>query len=297
MSDSPPPSWGPAPYDDRDLDAVLSCDSASVPEALRAVDAAMRALRAAPVRAELEGEEAARAAFRLHAPVAQPALAAPAASGALLTRIPPAMTTGEAARPHSHRQPRRVRRPVRWQAVALVGGGAAAAAVACAVFVGAFSGPGGHHGVPREAASATIVRPSSTDSGPRTLTGGASKETPKPTPTGTGGQQGAAAQDQGPTALCRALADSMASPSAHDDGTASGDYQKLTQLAHGEGPFSYCSKVLGHAPWTPPVPYSGSHQGGQGFPVYRFPGRWMPDGHDGFGSGHSRSGPGFDGRR
>ncbi len=73
MSESPPPStWGLAPYDDRDLDAVLSGETAGVPEPLLPVAGALAALRAAPARAELAGEAAALAAFREHRAAAPP---------------------------------------------------------------------------------------------------------------------------------------------------------------------------------------------------------------------------------
>jgi hypothetical protein len=57
-----PPTWGPA-YDERDLDALLSGDLASLPEALVPLAFTFAALHARPARAELAGEAAARAAF------------------------------------------------------------------------------------------------------------------------------------------------------------------------------------------------------------------------------------------
>lgn len=64
MPDSfPPPTWGP-PFDERDLDALLSGHLAEPPLALRQVADALTALRAAPAPAELTGEAAARAEFR-----------------------------------------------------------------------------------------------------------------------------------------------------------------------------------------------------------------------------------------
>jgi hypothetical protein len=64
MPDSfPPPTWGP-PFDERNLDALLSGHLADPPQALRQVADALAALRAAPTPAELTGEAAARAEFR-----------------------------------------------------------------------------------------------------------------------------------------------------------------------------------------------------------------------------------------
>jgi hypothetical protein len=65
MPDSlPPPSWGPAPFDERDLDAVLAGKTADIPVALRPVADVLTALRAGPVPAELYGEANAMAEFR-----------------------------------------------------------------------------------------------------------------------------------------------------------------------------------------------------------------------------------------
>jgi hypothetical protein len=64
MPDSfPPLTWGP-PFDERDLDVLLSGDMTDTPLALRQVADALTALRAAPAQAELRGEAAARAEFR-----------------------------------------------------------------------------------------------------------------------------------------------------------------------------------------------------------------------------------------
>ncbi|MFY9777187.1 MAG: hypothetical protein WAK28_21675, partial [Trebonia sp.] len=59
-----PPGWGFAPFDERDLDAVLSGKTADVPVALRPVADALASLRAGPVPAELYGEANAMAEFR-----------------------------------------------------------------------------------------------------------------------------------------------------------------------------------------------------------------------------------------
>jgi hypothetical protein len=83
MPDSfPPPPWGSAPFDERDLDALLAAGTpltgstgpsgdtgpsghaAAVPPALRQVADTLSALRAAPSPAELRGEAAIRAEFR-----------------------------------------------------------------------------------------------------------------------------------------------------------------------------------------------------------------------------------------
>src|SRR5215469_1821349 len=65
MPDSPlPPWWGPAPFDERDLDAVLSGEAIDIPVALRPVADALAALQAAPMPAELRGQATIMAEFR-----------------------------------------------------------------------------------------------------------------------------------------------------------------------------------------------------------------------------------------
>ena len=70
MSQGQPPAEGPAPYTERDLDDLLSGTAANVPEALRRVATALDALRGGPAPGELDGEAAARAAFRMFASAA-----------------------------------------------------------------------------------------------------------------------------------------------------------------------------------------------------------------------------------
>ena len=72
MPENPqPPNWGPA-NDERALEALLSGEAYRIPDALVPVAGAVDALRAAPLRGELSGEGAARAAFRAAVPVPVP---------------------------------------------------------------------------------------------------------------------------------------------------------------------------------------------------------------------------------
>jgi hypothetical protein len=65
MPDSfPPLTWGPPPFEERDLDALLCGETTDTPVALRQVADALAALRAAPTPTELSGEAVARAEFR-----------------------------------------------------------------------------------------------------------------------------------------------------------------------------------------------------------------------------------------
>jgi hypothetical protein len=93
MPDSfPPLTWGP-PFDERDLDALLSGHLADTPLALHQVADALAALRAAPASAELTGEAAARAQFR-----ASRLEAAAGADEQSHTLVLPAPPTGRAGR-------------------------------------------------------------------------------------------------------------------------------------------------------------------------------------------------------
>jgi hypothetical protein len=141
MPDSlPPPGWGPAPFDERDLDAVLDGKTADVPVALHPVAEALAALRAGPAAAELDGEADAMAEFR--------ALGLGQAGRPAATTLLEALPAGSRARPG--RRPARHRvRPARRHILrhaamrpAVLSAVAAAAVIVVAVLVtGNFAGP------------------------------------------------------------------------------------------------------------------------------------------------------------
>jgi hypothetical protein len=135
-----PPGWGFAPFDERDLDAVLSGKTADVPVALRPVADVLASLRAGPVPAELYGEANAMAEFR--------ALGLGQAGRPAPTMLLEALPAGSRAR--SGRQPARHRvRPARRHPLrratlrpAVLSALAAAAVIVVAVLVtGNFAGP------------------------------------------------------------------------------------------------------------------------------------------------------------
>ena len=135
-----PPGWGFAPFDERDLDAVLSGKTADVPVALRPVADVLASLRAGPVPAELYGEANAMAEFR--------ALGLGQAGRPAPTMLLEALPAGSRARPG--RQPARHRmRPARRHLLrratlrpAVLSAVAAAAVIVVAVLVtGNFAGP------------------------------------------------------------------------------------------------------------------------------------------------------------
>jgi hypothetical protein len=141
MPDSlPPPGWGPAPFDERDLDAVLDGNTADVPVALRPVAEALAALRAGPAAAELYGEADAMAEFR--------ALELGQAGRPAATMLLEARAAGSRARPGRRPARHRVRparrHPLRRAVLrpAVLSAVAAAAVIVVAVLVtGNFAGP------------------------------------------------------------------------------------------------------------------------------------------------------------
>jgi hypothetical protein len=196
MSDSQvPPLWGPA-YDERDLDALLSGQSGSIPAVLRPVESTLAALRADGTGRELAREAAARAAFRAFAPAAVTAhtLVLPLADG----RSQPARR-----RRHRHRRPaaRGARRPG-----IVVTGVAATALVAVAVAVtGALTGSIGEltsFGRQPASASASARATAHSPGTQRPLGTGAARVTPSPETT-TASAPATPRPTSGPGSLCR----------------------------------------------------------------------------------------------
>jgi hypothetical protein len=97
-----PPSWGPAPFDERDLDAVLSGETAEIHPALRPVADTLAVLRAAaPTPAELHGEAAVMAEYR--------ALGLGQSDGPAQTLVLPAVPAGRPPRRAARHRARRRR--------------------------------------------------------------------------------------------------------------------------------------------------------------------------------------------
>jgi hypothetical protein len=263
MSDSQPPPWDPASFDDRDLDAMLSGELTDVPGPLGPVAGTIAALRAAPARAELAGEAAARDAFRRH--LAAPVTSAAPASFASAPRKARRVSAADRPphpRPHSHRRRRRPVCPRPWQAVALLGG-AAAVAAACAAFAGVFSGPGVKQSVSAGSPSATVTGlPTGGAGSPPVLAGGDPTKvvTPQPTATGPGGQQ-AAERPTSAQQLCQEYFELLKSPGTRWGQQAMEDYFKLSKLASSPDVYHYCARIGVGTPEL--APYSGDHPGGQ----------------------------------
>jgi hypothetical protein len=135
-----PPGWGFAPFDERDLDAVLSGKTADVPVALRPVADVLASLRAGPVPAELYGEANAMAEFRALG-LGQAGRPAPT----MLLEALPAGSRARSGRQSARHRVRPARRhPLRRATLrpAVLSALAAAAVIVVAVLVtGNFAGP------------------------------------------------------------------------------------------------------------------------------------------------------------
>jgi hypothetical protein len=274
MSDSLPPHGGPDPLDGWDLEGLLSGENVWLPGGMRPVAVTLASLRSAPMRAELDGEAQARAAFR---GIMLPGGSGPArpggGAGDARTLILPAGAADAgphvATRPrHSHRRPPR---RGRWRSKALVGGVGGAAAVVLVggiALAGVFSGVGGHPGLLGHSSGASSAAPRTSHPGSNGLDGTATKEpTAHPTPSRSAGQQSPAGSGtaSGPSELCRQYLEFIARPESQSDQAAeSGDYQHLSNLAGGAWHIlGYCMQLQ---PWAMTQQGSESYPGGLGFP-------------------------------
>jgi hypothetical protein len=284
MPDSLLPIQGPASQRERDLDALLSAEPGYAVVLSRRVAAALDALRAAPAPDELDGEAAARAAFRLllvpeaGAPVPDPVYQVPVPVAQVPAPVQPSAAAG-ADRPDGHGStvvlsrtapggPRhaRPRRQVpwagRWQVMAAACGSAAAVIVCVVALAGGFSGPSGQQGRsgPRpspQASSASSHRVTSSVLGTATA-----RPTPRPSVLSPG-------------ELCHQYMGYFTHPAPAANRSAENAVVKqLSKLAGGQPQiFGYCARQLGAAHGHDP-----GFQGGAGDPA-----GGNPAGHDGFG--------------
>jgi hypothetical protein len=288
MPDCQPLDWGPEPYDDadlgvllsddEDLDAALSGETTGLPDALRPLAATLGALCAGPARDELDGEAAARAAFRRLSPPA-------AASGPVTPwRVPvpllpvsrpvpaaPRILPAPAAARH---RPRHRRHPPARRA-ALVLAGAAAAVAGLVVLAGAWPGSGSPLGHPgRSGGAAPAATAAGTGVRKPELEGGASAE-PSPTPKVVASQPSATLTGGETLALCRQYLESSGGPGgrAAENGIAG----QLSPVAG--GPWNvrgFCFAVLDGEPGSDqePGPGPAGYPGEPGYAVnHGAPGR------------------------
>lgn len=265
MPDSLPPIQGPASQPERDLDALLSGEAGYPTVVLGPVAGALAALRAAPSPDELDGEAAARAAFRLFMrPEPELADGAPAPAlvlhGAVAGEGRPDRQSATVVLPMAapagprHARPRpRLPWPGRWQVMTAVGGAAAAVIVGVAALAGAFSGPAGQQARPGHPSS---PQPASTSSKrPTSSVLGTATARPAPRPSGSG-------QASSPGALCQQYIGFFTHPA-----NWSTEYAVVKQLSGLAGGWmritGYCAKQFGAEgfPGGSGAPDSGYQQG------------------------------------
>jgi hypothetical protein len=181
MPDSPlPPGWGPAPFDERDLDAVLSGETTDVPVALRPVADALAALQAAPMPGELRGQAIIMAEFRALAEFRAAGLAQDGRAGDLAqTLVLSVPREGPARRRAPRHRARRRAAPAATRRVGTLIGAAATAVVLAAVVLAGYV-PGPLHRLAIPSSSAPSAAQHGGNSSSPKVEGSASKES-KPT--------------------------------------------------------------------------------------------------------------------
>jgi hypothetical protein len=244
MPDSLPPNWGPAPYDERDLDAVLSGATADIPVTLRPVADTLAALRAAAAPAELSGQATIMAEFR--------ALglgeAARAADPAMTPQLPADRPRRRTARHRGRRGRRRAASRVSLRARALMGAAAAAAIVVAVAFTGNLPGPIQH--LPHFAHPASNASP-----GLQVQSAATESARPKPSHHATASPVPVSSSSPSPSSpspssdrgrLCRALSGDSNHQGAADWRAEVSLLQELSKLAGGSDHVSgYCSPYVG----------------------------------------------------
>jgi hypothetical protein len=310
MPDSLPPTGGPDSYGGWDLEGLLSGENVWLPERMRPVAGTLASLRAAPMRAELADEAAARAAFRqiMLSSGSGPAWASGGADNAR-TLIQPAPTADDGPRVvrgprHSHRRPPRRRL---WQPKALAGAvGAAVVIIGGITLGGVFSGSGNPVQLGHGSGTSTTAKSRGGGTGSNGLDGSAKNaplSRPTPTSSASAGQPSSSESgaDSERSALCRQYWAFFAHPESSAKWAAEqGTLQQLSEMAG--SPWNvprYCGDYYqwGLAPPVP-VPESGDSQGGSG---PQTPGdqqdksKPLPPAGDGNGNGNESGGSGNSG--
>jgi hypothetical protein len=257
-----PPSWGPAPFDERDLDAVLSGETADIPLALRPVADTLAVLRgAAPTPAELRGEAAVMAEYR--------ALGLGQPDDPAQTLVLPAVPAGRSPRRAARHRASRRRVPSVGRRAAALMGVAAAVLIGVVVVSGNLPGPidptqsgrtpsassSATHGGNLQGAGATPTKPATTHDPTPAHSQAVPPPTPPPTPS--------------PSQLCQEVFGHQTHPESQDSWLAS--YRQLSKLADSSDPqrvYHYCVRVVGNT-FHHEDPGTGHHgaqsqQGSQG---------------------------------
>ena len=282
-----PPLWGPA-YDERDLDALLSGDTAGTPVALQPVASTLAALRAAATGRELTDEAAARAAFRAFTTATAPAGAAgtAAAEQSAVAAHTLVLTPPSAGRPSAGRRRHRHRRPapggVRKPGIAVALAAAAALIVVAVAVTGVLTGFGSitssfGHQAASASASARTARP--TPGSQAVLATGAAPERTPATQKATSPTPTASHPTPDPTPMCRQYFEDLMHPVPSGAAGERVLYGELGKLAGSDSSFKirgFCLRVLGNRfAGKDPRP-AGPYGGGHGVPWWPNPGTASP---------------------
>jgi len=251
MPDIPlPPWWGPVPFDERDLDAVLCGETTDIPVALRPVADALAALQVAPMPAELRGEAMIMAEFRALSEFRAAGLGKHGRAGDTAPTLVLSVPRGGPARRRAPRH--RARRPAApaspWRTGTLLGAAATVVVLAAVVLAGYVPGPIQrltHLGNP-SASSQSAQRHAGGNSSSPKVEGSASQE-PTPPPAASGS---ATPQTKG-SRLCHEVYDIVKDlgPSARwkqEMSSLSPLLHQLSKLAGGSRQMpGYCAQYLG----------------------------------------------------
>jgi hypothetical protein len=248
MPDNPlPPWWGPAPFDERDLDAVLSGETTDIPVALRPVVDTLTALQAAPMPGEFRGQAIIMAEFRALAEFRAAGLAQDGRAGnaaQTLVLSGPQERLGRMRAPR-YRGRRRTAPAANWRAGALISAAAVAAVVLAVVLTGNVPGAFQHHGSPSASTSSTSRHAGGNSSSPKVEATSASKE---PTAYPTAGGPATSQQQQAST-LCHAVYGFINNPGPPARWKQERSlWQQLTKLVDSSNPLrvaDYCASYLG----------------------------------------------------
>jgi hypothetical protein len=259
-----PPWWGPAPFDEPDLDAVLSGETIDIPVALRPVADALAALQAAPMPAELRGQATIMAEFRALAEfraagLGQDRRATDPAQTLVLSG--PQERLGHRRAPR-HRARRRAAPASNWRPGTLIGAAATVVVLAAVVLAGYVPGPFHRGGTPSASTSSAAKYAGGNSSSPK----GEGSASPEPTPRPTIGGS-ATSQQAKASSLCNALYDLVKHPRLSANSKQELDlWNQLSMLADSSHPSRvavYC------APYVPDlfphgIPANLSHGPGSG---------------------------------
>lgn len=242
---TPPFGWGPASFDERDLDNLLSGRLAETPPALRQVADALVALRAAPAPAELAGEAAIMAEFSALAEFQPSGLGDAAHAGGqshtlVLPVTPPGAARKGGARHRGSR--RRTSRPLNWRAATLIGVAAAAAIVMIIALGGILPSPGKS---PGHTSSPSAAQPLVGSSGSQNVAAKSAAPV-RPSPSHRPATHPATAQSPQGRALCRTWFADFGHPQPHSKWAAEWSlFNRISKLAGGSwNVFGYCRPVV-----------------------------------------------------